>query len=113
MVRAVLAIIILAILSADGHAITQEKRNVLEHIGQVFAGAELCSRIAVDVEAVGAVYLFFKIDLDDPTQYAVVLGKGKEAIEAMRGRGESFACTASMLLYGPEGENVPGLLRWK
>jgi hypothetical protein len=111
--KLIVALAVMLGCAGQALALTQEQRTALSVVGQVFAGAKMCDAIALNEMAIGALYLRFAIDLDNREQYAIVLAKGQETVEAWRGRDQSDACVGAMLLYGPDGENVPGLLRWK
>jgi hypothetical protein len=98
---------------AGAQVIGDELRAALGHVGQAFAGAQLCTAAELDKGNIALAYAAYGIDLDQPRQFAIVKGKFDETVAAWRSRSGSEACVAAMALYGPEGENVRGLLKWK
>lgn len=92
-------------------AIAGERENALGHIAQVSAAQVICSKVeAVEVKVAAIAYLY-GVDFErDKTELTL---QAQNHISAFKGMSEDMACVAGMALYGPNGSNVPGLLKWK
>lgn len=107
------SIAILAFTITSARAMSDEHMAAASHIGQVIAGAKICKKVEMVTTNMALVTVGLGVDLEDPLFAELVQDKVEETVEAWRGRDEDVACLAVMFLYGPDGQNVPGLLRWK
>lgn len=106
--------VLLAALGAicvAGAAHAGERENAMRHIAQVTAVQKLCSKVAVNSGLVLMVAMRFGIDFE--RDQAEMMALVDEQTAPWDGQGEDAACTAGILLYGPEGSSVPNLLKWK
>lgn len=94
-------------------ALSDEQTAALSHVGQVMAGVRICDKIQAKQGAIALLLTFFEIDLKDPLQKALVESKIDDTVSVWAGRDADAACAAIMMLYGPDGQNVPGLVGWK
>lgn len=89
----------------------EARANVMRHIAQAMAAQQICDRIEAQkgtITFLGVSYgIDFKADGDE------LLRLTREQIQSMEGRSKEAACIAGLVLYGPKGQNVPGLLREK
>jgi hypothetical protein len=94
-------------------ALTSQQRNALGHIGQVLGGQKICPRLHLQEAMISGLAVMFDLDLTASEQSSIVTAKAKETIGAWRGKDPILACAAVLMLYGPNGANVPGLLAEK
>ena len=113
MKRLLLSLLFVGIFTNVSHALTEEQIAALSYVGQVSAYEQVCSRIKVNLENVDRIIMINGLDLNDPLQNALAKSEAEEVIAAGRRRGEEAACASAMVIYGPMGSNVPGLLSWK
>ncbi|MDG4895590.1 hypothetical protein P9272_18630 [Mesorhizobium sp. WSM4976] len=94
-------------------AYSDKQMAVMSHLGQAIAGTKICSALEISAGEVAVMLAAYKVDLGDPTVAAVIRSKVDETVSAWAGKGEDLACAGALMLYGPNGSNVPGLLRIK
>ena len=101
--------------AAAGQALaySDEQMAVMSHVGQAIAGTEICSKLEISEAEKALIVGTYEVDLGDPTVTAVIRSKIDETVSAWAGKGEDLACAGALILYGPGGSNVPGLLRIK
>lgn len=92
-------------------AFADERANVLKHFAQALAVAKLCDKVEVADGQAAVIAVAYGIDLNE--HRSELLAEAQRQMAPWSGKGADAACVAGMLLYGPDGENVPGLLRWK
>lgn len=97
----------------DAYAMSEKTRNILGHIGQVSAAPKICSQAEVDDEKLALLVIMAGIDLKRPEYFMAIQEKMNETIAAFQGNSDDVGCAAVFLLYGPSGQNVPGLVRRK
>lgn len=109
------AISMVAVFVAPGHAsaMSEKTRNILNHVGQVSAAPTICPDAEVEDEKVALLLMMAGIDLKRDEHRRIIETKMRETIAALRGKDADMACAAIFLLYGPTGQNVPGLVRRK
>ncbi|WP_141246043.1 hypothetical protein [Mesorhizobium sp. WSM3859] len=100
-------------VAGQAFAYSDKQMAVMSHLGQAIAGTKICSKLEISEAEVAVMITAYKVDLGDPTVAAVIRSKVDETISAWAGKGEDLACTGALILYGPSGSNVPGLLRIK
>ncbi|WP_439604525.1 hypothetical protein [Shinella sp.] len=88
-----------------------EKDNAMRHIAQVMAITNLCSTVEMNSTAVTLVAMGNGVDLSRDGD--TIRNLAREQMAPWQGKDAEAACVAGMLLYGPDGQNVPGLLDWK
>lgn len=113
MKRLMLATAFVAAWAGQALAFSDKQMNVMSHVGQVIAASKICSKIEVSEGATAMMMAAYQVDLSDPLVSGVVESKVRDTVAAFAGKDEDAACVAVMFLYGPGGQNVPGLLRWK
>ncbi|TIL83118.1 MAG: hypothetical protein E5Y89_02130 [Mesorhizobium sp.] len=94
-------------------AYSDKQMGVMSHLGQAIAGTKICSQLEISEGEVAVMITAYNVDLGDPTVPAVIRSKVDETISAWAGKGEGLACAGALILYGPSGSSVPGLLRIK
>lgn len=112
MKRLVAAVAVFLATAGGACAVDAEARaNVMQHIAQAMAAQEICDRLEAQkgmITFLGVSYgIDFKVDGDE------LLRLTREQMRSMEGRSKDAACVAGLVLYGPDGQNVPGLLREK
>lgn len=111
--RLIIAAALCAAWAGQGFAFSDKQLAVMSHLGQVIASTKICSKIEVSEGAAAFMTAAYGVDLTDPLVAGVVKSKISDTVEAFAGKDEDGACVAAMLLYGPNGSNVPDLLKWK
>lgn len=83
----------------------------MRHLAQVMAIVNLCPKVEMKSTAMALVAVGYDVDLtrDGDAIRAIV----HEQMAPWKDKDPEAACVAGMMLYGPEGQNVPGLLDWK
>ena len=101
--------------AAAGQALAYSDKQmaVMSHVGQAIAGTEICSKLEISEAEKALMVGTYEVDLGDPTVTAVIRSKIDETVSAWAGKGEDLACAGALILYGPGGSDVPGLLRIK
>ncbi len=99
--------------SASAWGMSDTTRNLLSHIGQVSAAPAICRDAEVDDTKVALLVVMAGIDLERPEHRRAIEAKMKETVAAFRGKSGDVGCAAVFMLYGPNGQNVPGLVRRK
>lgn len=102
-------IIFLATLFAANQAFayTKEQNNVLNHAAQVIAAAGLCPALEAQTNLITATLVMFGLSNADLPEVASRALKKSVEIENLD---RQMLCLSAKILYGPKGENVPGLL---
>lgn len=100
-------------VSGQALAYSDKQMAVMSHLGQAIAGTKICSKLEISEGQVAVMITAYKVDLGDATVAAVIRSKIDETVSAWAGKGEDMACAGALILYGPSGTNVPGLLRIK
>ncbi|WP_029554796.1 hypothetical protein [Xanthobacter sp. 91] len=108
---------LLALVALGGTAaaasLTQKQKNALGHIAQAQAAADICPKLETNDLVMAVIMQGFGLDFSDATVKSAFLEKYKEQIAPWKGVNPDAACIAGLLLYGPNGENVKGLVRLK
>lgn len=104
--RRYIVFILLFAFPASISAYTKEQENVLNHLANGFAAAELCPDLELN-DTVGASMMMFNLKVEDISE--VVL-RALQLREAFEKQDRDALCVSAELLYGPKGINVPGLL---
>ena len=107
------AAIFWTLVAGQAFAYSDKQMAVMSHLGQAIAGTKICSKLEISEGEVTVMITAYKVNLDDPTVAAVIRSKVDETVSAWAGKGEDLACAGALILYGPTGSNVPGLLRIK
>lgn len=92
-------------------AMGESARNALRHAGEVMAVANMCDRLQVNEMAVSYMVLANGGDMTRADHMKVVTDQARSDLAAWRGKGKDAACVAGLLLYGPTGTSVPGLVK--
>jgi hypothetical protein len=112
------ALILLSVLVSTmapmaAQALSSELQAALNHVGQVMAGEVVCPRVAASQSSLALIIVGHGGNLADPAQAQIVKDKARETVAAWKGKDTDAACAAVLMLYGPRGANVPGLVRAK
>lgn len=89
----------------------ESAENALRHAGEVMALEKLCSRLIVNQTALAFMLVGNGADLQRPDHKAIALEQARSDIRAWSGKDGDAACVAGMLLYGPNGSSVPGIVK--
>lgn len=101
----------MALTMSLGPAHAGERENALRHIAQAIAVEKMCTKLATNSGLLILMAVRFGIDFE--RDQAELLKVAAEAMEPYRDKAEDVACIAGALLYGPNGQNVPDLVKWK
>ncbi len=100
-------VLFLILMPVAAHA--GAKKNALHHFAQAIAAANLCSRIEVNEEMIALAAVYNHIDMK--AEEAALQADIRDQMQAFSGKDPELACMAGLMLYGPNGSNVPGLVR--
>lgn len=94
---------------------TAEQRAAIKHIAQASVLANHCSSLRLNSDRMLLIALTYKLGEGDPDNgpIAVAMRAARlkaEADAAPLAGQEASACAGALLMYGPSGKNVPGLL---
>lgn len=98
---------------ASAASLTENQKNALNHIAQAQAAADICPKIETNDMMMAFIMQGFGLDFSDATVKAVFLEKYRQQMAPWKGVNPDAACVAGLFLYGPNGENVKGLVRMK
>ncbi|TRL35518.1 hypothetical protein [Rhizobium straminoryzae] len=92
-------------------AVAGPRENALNHIAQVVAINQLCPSLEPQTGPIALMATRFGIDFkrDETELRTQVLNQ----MAPWTGQPTESACIAGLMLYGPNGANVPGLLKQK
>lgn len=93
-----------------GSALAGEKENAIRHIAQVMATTHLCPKVEMNSTAMTLIAAGYGVDLSRDAD--AIRAIAREQMAAWQGKDADAACVAGMMLYGPDGQNIPGLLSW-
>lgn len=91
--------------------VSGKQRNALNHMAQVSAAAAVCEDLRSNDGLVSLMLVTYGIDLAKPAIAKQAEELAREHIAGIRAVGPQIGCRVAYALYGPAGENVPGLLR--
>lgn len=100
-----------AVVAVAGQSLAGERENALSHIAQAMAVAQLCPHLEVDSTMASLVAVSHDVDIGRDKQELLVQIRNQMA--PWKGKPTEAACVAGLMLYGPGGANVPGLIREK
>ncbi|AID18386.1 hypothetical protein PPF1_73 [Rhizobium phage vB_RleM_PPF1] len=89
-----------------------QKRNAMHHIAQAIAAQNLCDRVEANTTMLGLVSTTMGIDINGADR-ELLMADTKAQIQSMKDLDKDSVCGSALLLYGPNGMNVPDLLRSK
>lgn len=100
--------VIAGIVLGAGSTMAGPKENALHHFAQAIAAAKLCPRLSVNEKMIAAAAVFHDIDMkaSEPALQEDI----RSQMQEFSGKDPELACIAGLMLYGPTGTNVPGLL---
>lgn len=108
----VLRVLLIAVATANATSVVAEPaENALRHAGEVMALEKLCSRLIVNQTALALMLVGNGADLHRSDHKAIALEQARSDIRAWSGKDGDAACVAGMLLYGPSGSSVPGIVK--
>lgn len=87
------------------------RENALNHIAQAMAGAQMCDRIELNTGTIAAIAYVHGVDIARDSQELTTQVRNQMA--PFQGQDPELACVGVLMLYGPDGMNVPGLVREK
>lgn len=108
-----LSVLVSTMAPATAQTLSSELQAALGHVGQVMAGEVVCPRVAASQSSLALIVAVHGGNLADPLQARIVKDKARETVAAWKGKDTDAACAAVLMLYGPRGANVPGLVRSK
>ncbi|MCD2176823.1 hypothetical protein [Rhizobium sp. C1] len=108
----VLVTAILGLITGPVFAGAREKRNAMHHIATVLAIAKLCPALESDNMAGALVLTMHGIRLGGPDG-ELVRADARQQIADLEKEDRDGVCASGILLYGPNGLNVPGMVREK
>ncbi|PBC02708.1 hypothetical protein [Mesorhizobium sp. WSM3860] len=111
--KLVRAAVALFVLPGPAFAYSDGQLAVMSHVGQAIAGTKICPKLEINEGAMALMFADEDVKLDDPTVAAVIRTKIEETVRAWDGKDEGLGCAAVLMLYGPSGAKVSGLLRFK
>ncbi len=89
---------------------TVAQQNVINHIGSAKAIVDRCPKLVARQEVLIIALVLQEIRLDDePFRSALARRIASETSE-LSDHSDDVVCTVGLLLYGPSGQNVEGLL---
>lgn len=94
-----------------GAAVAGERENALNHIAQVIAVSQLCDKVTLNTTMIALLAARFGVDFErDKIELATQIANQSKPWKA---EPNEAICGAGVYLYGPNGQNVPGLLALK
>lgn len=100
-----------------GHAVakgmTEKVRNALNHMAQVIVIENNCATLESNDTRIGLMMMVIGVDLSDPAQKKYLTERVRYHGGDLEKMDEDSICLAGVVLYGPNGLNVPGLIRKK
>lgn len=87
------------------------RQDAVKDIAQVVAASQICQKL--EVNKIGIVLLARTNGIDFDRDQPELMKEVAQQAAPWQGKSADAACVAGMLLYGPNGTNVPGLLDFK
>ena len=91
---------------AAGYA---QKDKAIHHLASVMAYAQLCPRIAMDKTKAATLMKVTGVEPDSSDGDRIVF-EAKSVMSRLNGKSEDVICASGLLLYGPQGRNIRGLV---
>ena len=107
--RMVLAIAMTAPIAASAQSLSQQQRNLLNHLAQVMVIQNNCPEYDSNDTLIAVMLAHYKLRLTDKDSEAYFKGRYAEQEKGMRA-GKTAACLIGWSLDGKGGQNVPDLL---
>lgn len=98
---------------AWAQSFSTEQRNVINHLAQVLATTKYCSQLASNDTAIAMLLVGYEIDIRKRQVVDELTSKVRQHFDALKATSPEIGCRVAYALYGPGGENVPGLLTRK
>lgn len=98
---------------ATAQTAAEARRNAMRHLANAYVVAARCKALEVDAATAAMIAVGNGIDLRDEPTKREMLGIGATIAGEIRPMSDEVVCAGGALLYGPNGANVPNLLRLK
>ncbi|MFC5505157.1 hypothetical protein [Bosea massiliensis] len=98
---------------AFAQSLSQQQQNATNHFAQVMVIANNCPDYKANELMIGFMIQHFKIDFDEAKTKALLRTRYAEHEKGFKLAGGKVGCLLGWSLYGPGGQNVPGLLAEK
>lgn len=106
-------LVMIAALLAAGAAMAagySQKDKAIHHLASAMAYAKLCPRIATDKTKSAILMKLARIEPDGADGDLIVF-EANDLMSRLNGKSEDAICATGLLLYGPQGRNIRGLVR--
>jgi len=94
---------------------TEAQANVIKHVGNAAVLAERCGRAEVDMVFVTGMMVYHDMPVTAFSPGGPFEAAMRQSFERARGEigdmSADAACATAMFLFGPQGANVPGLMK--
>lgn len=87
-----------------------QKDKAIHHLASAMAYAKLCSRIATDKTRIAMLMKMVRIE-PDGTDGDLIVFEANDLMSRLNDKSEDAICATGLLLYGPQGRNIRGLVR--
>ncbi len=98
---------------SEAKAQSQKQINVINHLADATAVDVLCDSLTVNELLAAASMAAYKVDLSQPKFSNRLRKRLEETIASLKGIDPDLVCLSGKVLYGENGQNVPGLLEEK
>lgn len=92
---------------------TTKQKNAINHAAQALIGAERCGRITANRATIILMLKLAGVDISEPRFEKELLARMDKSNRELAGSSKEDICTATLVLYGPSGANVPGFVQEK
>lgn len=99
------------LLASPAAADSASQVNVLNHVAQASVAERLCPTLSANSALMVATLLYNGVDITRPRDEARFKARLEHYMRELQPLRRDTFCASARFLYGPNGQNVPGLLR--